>query len=79
MVRMTVKEEEKKKPIGIINKEVDSIGHRSILTDELVLLLNQRKKILDMISFFSFSYRIDEYMLIFAIDLYLYIPNDESI
>lgn len=33
-IRMTVKEKEK--TIGIINKEVDSIGHRSILNDEPV-------------------------------------------
>jgi hypothetical protein len=35
-VRTTVEEREKKEFIGIINKEVDSIGHRSILNDELV-------------------------------------------
>jgi hypothetical protein len=76
MVRMTVKEEEKKKPIGIINKEVDSIGHRSILNDELVSyvfsFIEPTEKNLDMISFFSFNYGIDEYVNIRNRSIFIY-------
>jgi len=56
-----------KRTIGIINKEVNFIGHRSILNDEYFEPI--KNKIRERIFFFSIELRN---MVILAIDLYIF-------
>jgi len=62
-VRTIIKRKKKEKTIGIINKEVDSIEHRSILNDEPVRdFIEPMKKHCRSYFFFFVYLRIDEYI-----------------